>query len=340
MRDEPTVFAEPEVAPAPATSPEIPASPEGRLSRRSLALVTAAFVAALGTMIAVKGVFLSPDRFVLVLLVPAIAVGAGRRYLYDWVPFTALIMVFEEARGLANSLNVEVLHRGPFYAPMIDGDKAIFGVVPTTWLQQQLWSGHLRFNDQVLALLDRAHFIVPPTLLFLIWLERRDLFLRCATALLVVSFAAVVGFFLFPAAPPWLAAHHGLIDPVARIGSLQASDSPVSSATSWLQAHLARNEVAAMPSLHAAYSLLSFVFAYAWRRRVGLALAWYPLAMWFAVVYLGDHYVVDLVAGVVFAAASWLVSGRLLRPGARLARLLGSAPAPLSTAARNPGGPR
>jgi membrane-associated phospholipid phosphatase len=338
MRDEPTVFAEPLVAPAPATSPEIPASPEGRLSGRSLALVSAAFVAALAAMIAVKGVFLSPDRFVFVLLVPALVVGAGRRYLYDWVPFTALIMVFEEARGLANSLN-HAIGYGPFYAPMIDGDKAIFGAVPTNWLQEQLWSGHLRYHDQVLALLDRAHFIVPPTLLFLIWLERRDLFLRCATALVVVSFAAVVGFLVFPAAPPWLAAQHGLVDPVARIGSLQASDSPVSSATSWVQAHLARNEVAAMPSLHAAYALLSFLFAYAWRRRVGLALAWYPLAMWFAVVYLGDHYVVDLVAGVVFAVAAWAASGRLLRPGARLARLLGNAPAPLSIA-RTPGGPR
>jgi membrane-associated phospholipid phosphatase len=338
MRDEPTVFAEPEVAPAPATSPEHPASPDGRLSGRSLALVAAAFVAALGAMIAVKGVFLSPDRFVFVLLVPALVVGAGRRYVYDWLPFTALVMVFEEARGLANSLN-RALGYGPFYAPMIDADKAVFGAVPTNWLQEQLWSGHLRYHDQVLALLDRAHFIVPPTLLFLIWLERRDLFLRCAAALLLVSFAAVVGFLVFPAAPPWLAAQHGLIDPVARIGSLQASDSPVSSATSWLQAHLARNEVAAMPSLHAAYSLLSFVFAYAWRRRVGLALAWYPLAMWFAVVYLGDHYVVDLAAGVVFAVAAWAASGRLLRPGTRLSRWLGGAPAPLSIA-RTSGGPR
>jgi membrane-associated phospholipid phosphatase len=338
MRDEPpTVFAEPEVAPAPATSPVIPASPDGRLSGRRLAFVVAAFTAALAVMIAVKGVYLSPDRFVLVLLVPALVVGAGRRYLYDWVPFTLLIMAYEEARGLANSLNVEVLHRGPFYAPMIDGDRAIFGVVPTNWLQQQLFDGHLRWGDQVLALLDRAHFIVPPTLLFLIWLERRDLFLRCATALLLVSFAGAVGFLLFPAAPPWLAAQHDLIGPVARIGSLQASDSPVSSATSWIQAHVARNEVAAVPSLHAAYSLLTFVFAYAWRRRVGLALAAYPLAMWFAVVYLGDHYVVDILVGLVFAAAAWLVSGRLLRPGARLARLLRAAPSPLSTA-RSSGG--
>jgi membrane-associated phospholipid phosphatase len=61
--------------------------------------------------------------------------------------------------------------------------------------------------------------------------------------------------------------------------------------------------------------------------------------MWFAVVYLGDHYVVDLAAGVVFAVAAWAASGRLLRPGTRLSRWLGGAPAPLSIA-RTSGGPR
>ena len=62
------------------------------------------------------------------------------------MPFIGADHGFEEARGLANSLD-RVIGYGPLYAPMIDGDKAIFGVVPTDWLQEQLWSGHLRWHD-------------------------------------------------------------------------------------------------------------------------------------------------------------------------------------------------
>jgi membrane-associated phospholipid phosphatase len=50
--------------------------------------------------------------------------------------------------------------------------------------------------------------------------------------------------------------------------------------------------------------------------------------MWFTVVYLGDHYVVDIVLGAAYAAAGWLLVPRLLRHGP-LHRLLGPFPAPL-----------
>ena len=72
------------------------------------------------------------------------------------------------------------------------------------------------------------------------------------------------------------------------------------------------NPAAAVPSLHGGYAFLVFLFVatLAWRRRgwkrwvpVGLA-ALYPLAQSFAVVYTGNHYVVDLFIGYVYAAAA------------------------------------
>ena len=62
------------------------------------------------------------------------------------------------------------------------------------------------------------------------------------------------------------------------------------------------NDVAAMPSLHAAFALLFSL--YLWRlvpRWWRPLLALYPLAMTFALVYSGEHYVVDCVAGWVYA---------------------------------------
>ena len=97
--------------------------------------------------------------------------------------------------------------------------------------------------------------------------------------------------------------------------------------------------VAAVPSLHAAYALLTVLIALSWRRRVGLALLPYPILMWFSIVYLGDHYVVDILAGVAVALVGWLLAGRLVRQEAPLHRLvLAGAAAPLRLA-RPFGGP-
>ena len=151
-----------------------------------------------------------------------------------------------------------LLHPHPFYEPMLTLDRWIgFGQVPTVRLQGWLWHGHLEWYDHALSLLDRLHFIVPPTLLLLIWLERREVFYRCAVTLVAVSFAGAATFLIFPAAPPWLASKHGL-DPPRLPDRLHRGRQtrPVATSKSWIEAHLLGNPVAAVPSLHAAYATL------------------------------------------------------------------------------------
>ncbi len=177
---------------------------------------------------------------------------------------------------------------------------------------------------------------MPPTLLFLIWLERREVFYRCAATLVAVSFAGAATFLAFPAAPPWLASKHRLIPHVARIGYVEGGSSPVSTSKSWIEAGILSNPVAAVPSLHAAYALLVLLFACAWRGRQGLWAAPYTLGMWFTVVYLGDHYVVDIVIGAAYAIAGWLLIPRLLRVGP-FRRLLGPFPPPILVGAEQRG---
>jgi membrane-associated phospholipid phosphatase len=77
------------------------------------------------------------------------------------------------------------------------------------------------------------------------------------------------------------------------------------------------NRVAAMPSLHAAFSLLVVVFFFPWVR------AWwwravllaYPLVMGVALVYLGEHYVVDVLAGWVLVGLAFVLWGWIERRG-------------------------
>ena len=103
---------------------------------------------------------------------------------------------------------------------------------------------------------NKVHFFVPPTLLFLIWLDRRQHFVRCATAIVITSFIGAAIFFLFPAAPPWLASEHGLIH-VVSINSLQDAANGLPKGSSFIASQIPRNAVAAVPSLHSAYALLT-----------------------------------------------------------------------------------
>jgi membrane-associated phospholipid phosphatase len=121
-------------------------------------------------------------------------------------------------------------------------------------------------------------------------------------ALLLLSYAAFVTFVLVPTAPPWWASANGYLDGVRLIH--------LSSHTAFLYDKVSPNSVAAMPSLHAAYPWLFFLFACRlWGKRGGLV-ALYPAAVFFAVVYLGHHYVVDIIGGIVYASASYaLVCG-------------------------------
>ena len=336
MRDDSTLTAEPPVVPLGPRLAPVPTRPLWTL-RRAVVLI-GAYLAGLLAMVLTRGLHISSDRYFLILLVPAVALGLSRRYLIDFGVFIAAMIGYEYSRGLAFWLNDTVLDRGAFYAPMIDAEKALFGgAIPTQTLQSWFWNGHVRWFDHLVAYFDHVHFFVPPTLLFLIWLERRALFYRCALALVTTSLIGALVFLAFPAAPPWLAAQHGLID-VVNINAAESAVNGLPHGASLIAGHIPRNAVAAVPSLHAAYALLTLLFAWSWRRRVGHAFLVYPVAMWFTIVYLGDHYVVDVLAGVLVALVGWTLSGRLLRPGGSLRRLAGPFPPPFRHA-RLFGGP-
>ena len=256
MRDDSTLTAEPIVAPVQAQAPESPAS--SKWTARRAAVLVIAYFAALATLVLTRGVHISSDRYFLILLVPAIALGLTRQYLRDWVPFIALMIAYEFARGGAEWLNADILGRGPFYAPMIDVDRALFfGHMPPEFVQSWFWSGHVRAFDWIIGSFNKVHFFVPPTLLFLIWLDRREHFVRCATAIVV----SVVHRRRDLLPVPRRAALAGLAarpDPTScQINSLQDAANGLPKGSSFIASQIPRNPVAAVPSLHSAYALLT-----------------------------------------------------------------------------------
>jgi membrane-associated phospholipid phosphatase len=276
-----------------------------RLSRRSVAAVLA-FSAAAALEIYLFGLSLTPDHFLLVSFAAAVVLRRTRAYIRDFLPFLLLIVLYQEARGVAH-----LLHPSPYYLAQLGLEKLLFwGRIPTVELQHMLWTGQMHLYDRMIVTLTSIHNIVPPGLAFVFWLRNRPLFVRFVKTLLTLSFASALVFLIYPAAPPWAASRAGLIQPVALLTDYQPSGH-LSGSPGAVHSLFLHNPYAAIPSLHAGYAFLVFLFVAMvakrsrWRWPITVAAALYPLAMGFAVVYTGNHYVVDVLIGFAFATAAF-----------------------------------
>ena len=133
-----------------------------------------------------------------------------------------------------------------------------------------------------------------------------------------MSLIGIAGYLAYPAAPPWLAAQRGDIGTLDRISHLGWEGLGLDAVGRLVQlGQSGSNPVAAMPSLHAGAALLAALFLWPSVSRASrLLLAAYALAMALTLVYTGEHYVVDVLAGWLVAVVGVgisLVVGRLVR---------------------------
>jgi membrane-associated phospholipid phosphatase len=264
-------------------------------------------LAALVVLLFLDNVSLTPDVMLLVLFIAAVALGQALLFLRDWLPFIGILLVYESLHGFADNLG-QIAHT----ADIIAVEKLFFaGTVPTLWLQHHLWSGQVQWYDIAATTLYFMHFVLPLACAFWLWTQRKAEYWQFVSSLVVLCFAGFVTYILFPATPPWLAAKEGYLPPVVKIIDQVLNLFPTHMTISTLYHHLNPNPVAAMPSLHAAFPWLVFLMLWQVKKTRALWFLPYCLALWFSVVYLGEHYVIDAVAGIayatlVFAVVQWL----------------------------------
>ncbi|WGL52610.1 phosphatase PAP2 family protein [Nocardioides sp. BP30] len=251
--------------------------------------------------------------------------GPVAQLLIAWSPLSAILVLYAVAQwisaplagrthaGGANRLGFALHTSGPRRI-----DEAVFGVLPSAWLQRHLVDGSTHWYDAVAALVYATHFVSIPLVTAFVWFRARDRFAAWLVSVLGLTLIGVTGYVVYPAAPPWLGSphverisrlgwHYLQLDPIARVSAIGQGDS---------------NPVAAMPSLHAGAALLVSGFlwplAHRWWRPV---LALYVVLMALTLVYTGEHYAVDVVAGWATAAAG-------LAAGASVGRLRHRRPPP------------
>lgn len=256
----------------------------------------------------------------------ATSIGRLRRLVVgvavDWFPFAVMLALYDLIRGFADGLWLPTHAR-----PQIEIDRFFGrGVVPTVWLQRHLWQGgrHLHWYDYATWFTYVSYFFVPTLVLAVFWWRSRAEFRRLAWMVVALAFAGCATYVLFPAVPPWLAGQERLIPPVHHVIAVVSARTPVISFKPlWKRGSLYANNVAAIPSLHAAYTMLIALFLADRGRSRWKHLLWlYPAAMAFALVYSGEHYLTDVLLGWVYAFAVFAIgTSRRLAPARFVSRL-------------------
>jgi hypothetical protein len=172
---------------------------------------------------------------------------------------------------------------------------------------------------------DNAHFVVTLGILGWLWWRRADIYRPLRNSLVLVNVLGFIVFWCFPVAPPRML--DGFIDVVASTHAFG----------SWHTGPLASqaNQVAAMPSLHMAWAVWCTLALWrasrrAWVRVLAIA---YPCLTALAVLATGNHFVLDIVGGMLVMGISVLLVGSPGRVAGRatLARIGLGARAPRRT---------
>ena len=141
--------------------------------------------------------------------------------------------------------------------------------------------------------------------LALLWVyfRRNELFTRFRNTILLANVLGLIGYVVLPTAPPRFFTSIGFTDTLGQIGGLNHGSGLI---------QLASNPYAAMPSLHAADALIvGVILASAVRRPVWKAV-WilWPAWVWFAVMATGNHFWLDVLAGIVLATITLIITYR------------------------------
>ena len=227
---------------------------------------------------------------------------AGIYALQMWAYFAHFDMPDDDPDALLGRLKVDY----PIRADRVLGG----GTVPTIRLQRALGRpGEVRLHDYALSWVHWVWFLVPHGSLIYLLVRHRELYPRSAVLISACFDLGCVVYWTVPTAPPWWAGANGNLPPVRRIMA-ETGERFWKRAWQPLYHSLQGNPFAAMPSLHFGTSVMVARVLSGVGRPHGVLGLSYALTLGFGLVYLGEHYVVDLIAGLALAEAIWHLAPR------------------------------
>jgi membrane-associated phospholipid phosphatase len=245
---------------------------------------------------------------VVVVLAAVTISRAGALFVRDWWFFLLGLVMWNVSGPLAAN--------SPLHAHLdllLQLDRWIFfGRDPVVVVQHGLATpGHIGPLDLLTSAAYNLHVPEPYIAGYFLWRLDRSLYLQFTAAILILLVAGFMTFVIFPAVPPWMASTwYGRLPHVFNgFGAvLRAHPLPFHGTPIFKLFNLHGDAVAAFPSEHAAFPLLECLIVWRLSRRASFVLLLWVGWVLFSVVYLGEHWVTDIIAGWVYAlVVFWIV---------------------------------
>jgi membrane-associated phospholipid phosphatase len=225
------------------------------------------------------------------------AIAAGRRLFprgyadfgYQLLIWFGFLAAYQVARGVADRDPTRAFANG---WRVIDVEQRLAGLGELT-LQGWAQSSHV-LETLVSWTYWNSEFTVIGLALLWVYFRRNAAFTRFRNTILLANVLGLIGYVFLPTAPPRLFTSMGFTDTLSQFGGLNHGSGLV---------ELAANPYAAMPSLHAADALIAGVILASLVRRPVWKVVWviWPAWVWFAVMATGNHFWLDVLAGIVLA---------------------------------------
>lgn len=274
--------------------------------------VAVGFLALSALLVAIAGL---PDRpylvfwlFVVGTLVCWRNPRAWAQVLYDWLPVLLIAGGYDLVRSYASDLLPRAI-----VTPQLRFDEVVFGgTAPTVLLQRWLHPGGTpHWWDYLAFTFYLSHFVLTPLFALSLYRRHRARFKRFAWALVTLSLAGFVTYFLLPAAPPWLASRYHDLAPTKRVvESVWVALGATGPARVFNGSTKLANPVAALPSLHAAWPFMIILSVWRTAPRGRWVAVAYMAVMAFVLVYGAEHYVSDILLGWLYASVVFIVVNR------------------------------
>jgi len=231
----------------------------------------------------------------------------------EFVPFLACVLIYTNLHDTIGFVNSHDVHQ------WLDAlDRAWFGISPCLWAERFITPR----RTELMSLCYASFFALAPSVpLLLLIAGRRQEFRQALLGIVTCFYLGYALYVAFPAAPPRLYLAHDFHLQLKGYPNLMHS---LSQRTLEL---LPADSRAAFPSLHAAVSLLTLLYAWRYLRRWLIVLAPAAVGLWISTIYLRHHYFVDLVAGWMLAPVAVYVGPRIDRWWTRRQQALGYQPA-------------
>ena len=229
--------------------------------------------------------------------------------LRDWALMVVIYMAYDYSRGTADQWGI-----GVNYTALRDLDSLItFGHEPISGMQRRFYiPNDVKWYDVVGSIIYMTHFVFPVLPLVLLRIRNRASWLHYVRRFTLTLGISVFIFIIFPAAPPWMASQKGFLPPIQRITGRGWSELHLKTVSKTLDRGAGvLNAVAPMPSLHAGMALLvAMWFVRNCRTWIRIAALSFPLAMLTALVYFGEHYIIDGLAGWTVVLLAWFLANK------------------------------